>query len=72
MVRACDGHRQDLIETRIGKPANFLDVGVPALPASGVAATFQLMPGKSQHACVLVNIFGGIIARFHDRKSPGA
>ncbi|MDA3879100.1 MAG: ADP-forming succinate--CoA ligase subunit beta [Prolixibacteraceae bacterium] len=50
----------DSIKHNGGEPANFLDVGGSATEEA-VTKAFEIISGDSNVACILVNIFGGIM-----------
>jgi len=50
----------DIIQFHGGKPANFLDVGGGAT-AKQVMEAFKIITSEPDVACILVNIFGGIM-----------
>ncbi len=50
----------DLIKLAGGEPANFLDVGGTASPAT-VEAGFRIIQSDPNVKAILVNIFGGIV-----------
>ena len=51
----------DIIKLAGGEPANFLDVGGAANPATTVEAGFRIILKDPEVKAILVNIFGGIV-----------
>lgn len=50
----------DIIKLNGGNPANFLDVGGGATPAS-IKSAFDLITSDPKVSAIFVNIFGGIV-----------